>query len=426
MVTSTAATPPPSGVRCEIWPVPDGGSLTDTLAAGDVHGPPAEVRRLPTFELDPAPDGGHVCGLGAVLRPAVTGDYRFFIAGDDTALLYLSRDDQPAHGRIIASVPSYTHPRDFANYAAQTSQPVHLDANHRYAIEAWLQNAYGGSHVTVGWRLPDGTTDAAIPAARLTPPARPLRPPSYTVGPVAVTLAPDADPANRPGFHKLIAGAHCAVDGQPLDVSYLLYVPERFDTTSATVPLLVFLHGNGHQGTDLWGTLNEGPADYLSRDAALRQTFGMIGLFPQLPVGLRWDSPGAAGMVNGLVRQLCQRYPRINRRRVYLTGLSMGGKGSWLTALDAPELYAAVSTMSAVAVRPAVAGKRLATIPHVQITCGGDDGDFAAGSQMMYDALRPTLGTRVQLTVVPHEGHGVWGRFYPDPAFYRGLANYSR
>jgi hypothetical protein len=44
----------------------------------------------------------------------------------------------------------------------------------------------------------------------------------------------------------------------------------------------------------------------------------------------------------------------------------------------------------------------------------------------MYAALRPTFGPRVSLTVVPHEGHGVWARYYPDPAFYRQLMTYSR
>jgi dienelactone hydrolase len=104
----------------------------------------------------------------------------------------------------------------------------------------------------------------------------------------------------------------------------------------------------------------------------------------------------------------------------------MGGKGTWLTALDDPTLYANITTFSAVAVHPTTAGARLAGVPHLHIICGGDDGDFAAGSQAMYAAIKPALGDRVELTVVPHEGHGVWGRYYPDPAFYKDLMAYHR
>ena len=417
---------PTTGVRCDVWPVPDGGAITDTLSGGDDLGKPAQTRQLPAFELDPAPADGHVCGLAATLTPPATGDYTFRVAGDDTAVLFLGPVEKPKELRAIASVPSYTASRDFANYAAQTSRPVHLDARRPYRLVAWLQNAAGASHVSVQWTLPDGTTESPIPAARLTPMTGPLRLPAYDAGPVPVTLKPDAVPLNRPGFHKLVDGARCALPSGPLDVSYLLDVPPRFDATTDRRPLLVFLHGNGHQGADLWGAMNEGPADFLSHDAALQSAVPMLVLVPQLPVDWRWDSPGAAAMVNGLVRQVCDRYPRIDRRRVYLTGLSMGGKGAWLTALDSPELYAAVATFSAVAVRPKAAGKRLASIPHLHITCGGDDGDFAAGSAAMYAALRPALGTRVDLTTVPNEGHGVWHRYYADPAFYRDLMKYSR
>ena len=104
----------------------------------------------------------------------------------------------------------------------------------------------------------------------------------------------------------------------------------------------------------------------------------------------------------------------------------MGGKGSWLTALDSPDLYAAVTTFSAVQVRLKLAPRRLAGIPRIGIICGEDDGGFADGSRAMAGALTQTMGSRVRLTVVPHEGHGVWARYYSDPAFYRGLMDCSR
>ena len=104
----------------------------------------------------------------------------------------------------------------------------------------------------------------------------------------------------------------------------------------------------------------------------------------------------------------------------------MGGKGTWLTALDSPDLYAAITTISAVAVRPEQAKTRLAPIKDIRIICGGDDGDFAAGSRQMYEALQPVFGDRVQFTAVEHEGHGVWGLYYPTHEFYEQLMQYSK
>ncbi len=412
---------------CEVWPTADVGSLTDALADGGPQVPPAEVRSLPTFELLPAPERPDVCVLAGYLAPAVTGDYRLMVAADDTAVVLLSPDADPRHGRPVASVPSYTAPRDFRNYAAQTSRPVRLVAGRRYAVQAWMENLAGASHVSVGWTLPDGRTEAPIPAERLTPAApADVRPPAVDVGPVTVTLAADPLPAATPGFHRLVAGAHVRVGADRVDWSYLLYVPDGFDRTADRRPLMMFLHGNTHQGTDLAGAIDEGPANSLDGDPKLRAAFPMLGLFPQLPDGWRWDTPGAAAAANALARAVCQRYPRVDRRRVYLTGLSMGGKGTWLAAMDAPAQYAAVVPFSAVAVRPRRAGARLAGVPHVHIVCGGDDGAFADGSRAMYAALRPALGDRVSLTVVPDEGHAVWARYYPDPAFYRELMACSR
>jgi predicted peptidase len=237
-----------------------------------------------------------------------------------------------------------------------------------------------------------------------------------------------ADPklSQKPGFHKFTLGAHVEWPQESIDMSYLMYLPMDFDKTSDKKPLLVFLHGNGHQGSDLWGVLNEGPANYLLENQDLHDWFPMVGLFPQLPPDWRWDRPGAPQAVNALIRQLLIKYPRIDKNRVYLTGLSMGGKGTWLTALDSPDLYAAITTLSAVAVRPQQAKTRLEPIKNIRIICGGDDGDFAAGSREMFDTLHPVFGDRVQFTAVEHQGHAVWGRYYPTRDFYEDLMRFSK
>jgi pimeloyl-ACP methyl ester carboxylesterase len=413
-------------IRCEIWRNLDGAQITDSLAADELSRRPDETRPLDAFELNPAPQEPDACALRGYLIPPVSGDYTFEISADDTALLYLSTDQLVANRKNIANVPTALGVREYTRYACQTSKPIPLVEGKKYFVEALMKNLTGASHVSVAWILPDGTTEAPIPGTRLTPALTAVKPPEAYVEPPKLTLKPEQPIDLKPGFHKFIEGAHLEWPQESIDMSYLMFLPMNFDTTKDKRPLLIFLHGNSHQGTDLDGELNEGPPMYINTDPKMRDWFPMIGLFPQLPPDWRWDRPGAPQAVNALIKAVCAKYPRIDQRRIYLTGLSMGGKGSWLTALDSPQTFAAMTTFSAVAVRPQQAKTRLAPIKNIHIICGGDDGDFAAGSRQMFDVLHTTFGDRVQFTAVQHEGHGVWGRYYPYCDVYEELMRYSR
>ncbi len=413
-------------IRCEIWRNLDGAQITDSIASGELANEPDETRPLENFELNPAPEEPDALALRGYIIPPTDGDYIFMISGDDTAQLYLSGDESVDGRKMIASVPTALGFRDYKRYSAQTSKPITLQAGKKYYIEAFLKNGEGASHVSVAWTLPDGSTEAPIPGSRLMPAMSFIKPPNAHAEPPKLTLKPDPNPSTKPGFHKFVRGAHMQWSSESIDMSYLMYLPTDFDKSTDKKPLLVFLHGNGHQGYDLWGVLNEGPANYLLENQDLHDWFPMIGLFPQLPPDWRWDRPGAPAAVNALIRQLLIKYPRIDKDRIYLTGLSMGGKGTWLTALDSPDLYAAITTISAVAVRPEQAKTRLQPIKDIRIICGADDGDFAQGSHQMYETLRPIFGDRVQFTAVPNEGHGVWGRYYPTHEFYEELLKYSK
>jgi predicted esterase len=418
--------PGAGSIRCEIWDHLDGGQITDSLDAGDLTRPASVIKSLSSFELNPAPEVPDACAVRGYVVPPATGNYTFFISADDTALLYLSSDQTVTARKYIASVPTALGVRDFKRYSCQTSKPIKLVAGRRYFIEALLKNEDGPSHVSVGWSLPDGTVEAPIPGNRLMPALVAVKPPEAHVEAPKITLTVEKPLNLKPGFHKFVSGAHLEWPTETMDMSYLVFLPNTFDTTQDKRPLLVFLHGNSHQGTDLWGVLNEGPGNFLLNDQSLHDWFPMIGLFPQLPPDWRWDRAGAAQAVNALIKAVCAKYPRIDKRRIYLTGLSMGGKGSWLTALDSPDTFAAMTTFSAVAVRPEQAKVKLASIKNIHIVCGADDGDFAAGSKQMFDVLHTTLGDHVQFTAVEHEGHGVWGRYYPTREFYEELMRFSK
>ena len=156
-----------------------------------------------------------------------------------------------------------------------------------------------------------------------------------------------------PGDHKLKFTT--LVDGQPVKMAYLLYLPPNYATSKDLCPVVVFLHGGGEAGEDLSGVMVHGPNMNLHRDdyPVFQRTFPFIVVSPQCPPrGERWDQPKMIKAVAALLRDLGARLARFDKDRVYLTGLSMGGKGTWLVAEDSPDLFAAIAPMDADTLKP--------------------------------------------------------------------------
>jgi predicted esterase len=232
-----------------------------------------------------------------------------------------------------------------------------------------------------------------------------------------------------PGHHKLqfqAPGAAAtsghpapASDPAPIKLGVELYLPAGYDKTCAPCPMIVFLHGAGEIGDNLdYAIMVHGPSAELVRHPKLAERFPFIVLSPQCPEGKRWESPGMVEALAALIREVESRY-RVDRSRVYLTGLSLGGQGTWLLALHAPDLFAAIVPISARAVEPAVAAQRLKGIA-IWIIVGTDDNEFTDGSRLMTNALIQA-GLDATLTEVPRMGHAVHDHYYPQPAFYDWL-----
>jgi hypothetical protein len=183
--------------------------------------------------------------------------------------------------------------------------------------------------------------------------------------------------------------------------------------------MVVFLNGGGECGSNLEGIIaTHGPSAELTRNPKLAEQFPFIILSPQCPGGKRWEVPGLAQAVAAVIRDVESRW-RVDHDRVYLTGLSMGGQGTWVVALTAPELFAAIAPISAIAVEPATAAQRLKGVA-VWIIVGAEDGGFTDGSRRMVKALT-AAGLDATLTEIPGVGHFAWDFYYPKPGFYEWL-----
>jgi ELWxxDGT repeat protein len=102
---------------------------------------------------------------GYVCAPE-TGNYVFYISSDDNSELWLSTDDDPANKRLIAS-SKWTNYNEWGKYPSQQSIEIPLVKGNKYYIEALHKEAAGADHLSVGWKLPNGTIERPIAGRRL-------------------------------------------------------------------------------------------------------------------------------------------------------------------------------------------------------------------------------------------------------------------
>jgi predicted peptidase len=117
---------------------------------------------------------------------------------------------------------------------------------------------------------------------------------------------------------------------------YQVYVPADYQSKPSW-PAILFLHGAGERGDDGLLQTNVGLAP------AIRKTpsrYPAIAIFPQVPRDSQWVG-APADMAVAALQQTMKEF-KVDPKRVYLTGLSMGGHGTWYVAYRNPDLFAAV------------------------------------------------------------------------------------
>jgi predicted peptidase len=118
-------------------------------------------------------------------------------------------------------------------------------------------------------------------------------------------------------------------------VNYLLHLPAEYKSDPAKKwPLILFLHGAGERGTNLWMVATHGPPHIATTNAS----FPFIVVSPQCSEGKYWETEPLLGLLD----EVMKKYP-VDPRRVYLTGLSMGGYGTWELGTTHPERFAAMA-----------------------------------------------------------------------------------
>jgi predicted peptidase len=194
---------------------------------------------------------------------------------------------------------------------------------------------------------------------------------------------------------------------------YLVSLPEKYEDSTEKYPLLIFLHGSGETGKDLHQVLKHGPPKLAEEGKA----FPFIVVSPQTTV--RYWNPD---YLNALLDELVSTY-RVDPDRIYLTGLSMGGYGTWSWAAAHPERFAAIVPICGGG-NPENAD-RLKDLP-IWVFHGAKDKDVKLEkSEEMVKAIKEAGGDP-KFTVYPEAEHDSWTETYNNPELYTWLLSHKR
>jgi predicted peptidase len=220
----------------------------------------------------------------------------------------------------------------------------------------------------------------------------------------------------KPG-HQVAAMLESS-DGTKLD--YLVYLPKDYDAADERAyPLMLFLHGRGESHGDIQLVAKWGPPLMAARGDDL--PFVLVS--PQCPGDDHWSSRKQLARLLELLEHLPRRY-KIDQDRVYLTGLSMGGFGSWALAAASPEKFAAIVPICGAG--DVSQAHRLKDLP-IWVFHGDQDRIIPIKhSSEMVDAIRAAGGKQVRYTTLEHVGHNSWSAAYETPDLYQWMLQHKR
>jgi len=217
-------------------------------------------------------------------------------------------------------------------------------------------------------------------------------------------------------------------DGKPREVTihYLLFVPKDYEADGKKAPLMLFLHGYGESGngtSELDRVKIHGPTNFLES----HPEFSFVVVSPQCPqpkhdmkeIAQAWKPAQLIGLLNHVAKNM-----NIDPTRVYVTGLSMGGFGTWRLAAAHPTRFAAALPICGGG-DPKEMAKPLRGVPIWAFHGARDPVVPLVRSQEMVDAVRRADGD-VKLTVYPDVQHNSWKQTYDNPKVYEWLLSHRR
>lgn len=213
------------------------------------------------------------------------------------------------------------------------------------------------------------------------------------------------------------------VDGKKVMMPMAIFLPKDYNENGKRkYPTILFLHGIGERGVDLVNNFLHGPGSEVSKNVAMRENFPFIILTPQITV--EWTT-NTFTTLKLMLDEAIKRY-HIDVDNIMVTGLSMGGLGTWQALVDLNDYVSSASPMSARDTRFPYETAKKTKYQAVWTMVGGNDASvFLNGTKKMYAAMR-ALGVDTQMTIVPNVEHFVWMFYYNNPQFYHWVIHQRR
>ena len=201
-----------------------------------------------------------------------------------------------------------------------------------------------------------------------------------------------------------------------LTCKYLLFLPDGYGEKKKRWPLMLFLHGAGERGDNLNKVKVHGPPKIVEK----KKDFPFILISPQCPAGVWWNDQLDA-LIN-LLDEIVAKYD-VDTERIYLTGLSMGGYGTWALASKYPDRFAAAAPICGGGMRIMAYG--LKDVPIWAFHGAKDQVVPVDESKEMVAAVK-ARGGNAKLTVYPEANHDSWTKTYNNPELYEWFLKHRR
>jgi pimeloyl-ACP methyl ester carboxylesterase len=203
--------------------------------------------------------------------------------------------------------------------------------------------------------------------------------------------------------------------------SYLPNLPGDYDTdTLKKWPLIIFLHGGSQRGTNLRRLYDTGIPDQVYRG----RDFPFIIISPLCPLHLRWSTDD---WFPTFYRDITARY-RIDTTRIYLTGLSLGGEGTWYLAARYPEKFAAIAPISGFTSESDYINKHISNLIDIPIWAFHGKIDNVVPFEETERMVRKIeqKNKNLRFTAEPAVGHWMHWIVYPWKELYNWFLKYKK
>lgn len=192
----------------------------------------------------------------------------------------------------------------------------------------------------------------------------------------------------------------------------LVHLPNNYDKTKK-YPLILFLHGSGESGDDI-KSLHHIQSNWPLGYETIKQ-YEFILIAPQCPK--KYDWPILGKDLDNLLDQVCNEYA-VDQKRIYLTGLSMGGYGAWYMGFIYPERFAAIVPICGGGI--ITSETVLKDIP-IWAFHGRKDDVVPVDETVSLANKIKALNGNIKVTIYDDVGHDAWVNAYQDEALYTWL-----